>query len=92
MKPWTYFLESKSVALENFKNYRNLVKNSTRKAIKSIQIDTCKKYFSKEFNSFYELHGIHLHLTTHNTPHQNGMIDHKNQTMSERVQCRVLAS
>jgi hypothetical protein len=92
MKTWTYILESKSVALENFKKIRNLVENSIRKAIKSIQINTCKEYFSKEFKSFYELHGIHLHLTTHDTPHQNGMIDHKNQTMLEKVQCRVLAS
>lgn len=55
------------------------MENSTRKAIKSVQTNTCKKYFSKEFKSFYELHEIHLHLTIHDTPHQNDIIDHKNQ-------------
>lgn len=55
------------------------MENSTRKAIKLVQTNTCKKYFSKEFKSFYELHEIHLHLTIHDTPHQNDIIDHKNQ-------------
>jgi hypothetical protein len=50
MKTWTYFLESKSVALENFKKIRSLVENYyTRKAIKSIQTNTGKEHLRDLF-------------------------------------------
>jgi hypothetical protein len=49
MKTWTYFLESKSVALENFKKIRSLVENYTMKAIKSIQTNTDKEHLRDLF-------------------------------------------
>jgi hypothetical protein len=49
MKTWKYFLESQNDALENFKTFRSLVENYTRKAIKSIQTNTGKEHLRDLF-------------------------------------------
>ena len=67
-KTWIYFLADKSEAFETFKNFKNLVENEAKTAIRDLRTDRGREITSNEFNKFCKDNGIKRQLTAVYTP------------------------
>jgi transposase InsO family protein len=80
---WVCFLKEKSEALNKFKDFKTLVENEKETKIKCLRQENGGEFTSKEFNLFYETHGIKRQLSTTRTPQQNGIAKRRNRTVQE---------
>ena len=55
---WVYFLKEKSEAFNKFKTFKTLVENEIGVKIKCLRSNNGGEFTSKEFDIFYETHGI----------------------------------
>ena len=78
---WVYFLKLKSETFDNFWKFKALVERQSGRYIKALRTDRGGEFLSNEFSSFCEENGIHKELTAPYTPEQNGVAEHKNQTV-----------
>ena len=76
---WVFFLKEKSEAFNKFKAFKNLVENETEAKIKCLRSDNGGEFTSKDFNLFYETHGIKRQFSAARTPHQNGVFERRNR-------------
>nr|GEY94214.1 hypothetical protein [Tanacetum cinerariifolium] len=77
--------KEKSQALDTFKKFKALVEKEAGVEIKCLRSDRGGEYNSKEFKGFCENNGIQRQLTAAYTPHQNGVVERKNQTLMNMV-------
>lgn len=82
---YVYLLKSKDEALHYFKIYKAEVENQLEKKIKRLRSDHGGEYFSSEFNSFCEEHGIVHERTPPYSPQSNGVAERKNCTLTDLV-------
>ena len=82
-------LKSKAEVFNIFKQYRDLVKKSTRKSIKCLRMDNGGEFVSKEFKNYCKEAGIERHKTTVYTPQQNGVTECMNMNLLERARCML---
>ena len=57
-KTWVYFLQEKSEAFSAFKSFKAHVENKIGRTIQTLNTDHGGEYCSKEFDDFYNEHGI----------------------------------
>ena len=76
-------LKKKSEAFECFKIFKELVENEAKLRIKCLRSDNGGEFTSKEFNLYYEDHGIKRQFLAARIPQQNGVVERKNRTMME---------
>lgn len=85
---YVYQFANKDEAFDCFKHYKSEVENQKGKKIKCLRSDRGGEYFSNEYDSFCEEHGIihrkELHLT-----HHNKMICHK-EKIGHSLKCLIL--
>ncbi|KAJ9567146.1 hypothetical protein OSB04_003112 [Centaurea solstitialis] len=81
-----YLLHSK---VEAFITYKAEVENQKEKRIKILRSDKGGKYFSREFDTFCEENGIKHERTSLFTREQNDLVERKNQTLVEMVNCML---
>jgi len=62
-----------------------LIKNQTKKKIKTLRTDNGIEYESNEFHDFCKEVGIKRETTTPYTPEHNGVVERKNHTIVEDV-------
>ena len=55
---WVDFLKEKLESFEKFKIFKNKVENQSRVKIKSLRSNRGGKFTSREFNIFFQEHGI----------------------------------
>ena len=55
---WVCLLEKKSEAFGCFKIFKELVENEAKQKIKCLRSKNRGEFFSKEFNSYCEEHGV----------------------------------
>ena len=55
---WVFFLKEKLEAFNKFKAFKTLVENEIEAKIKCLRSDNGGEFTSKEFDLFYETHGI----------------------------------
>ena len=65
---WATFLKEKSEAFEKFKIFKNKVENESRVKIKTLRSERGGEFTSREFNIYYEDHGIKRQLSSPPTP------------------------
>jgi len=82
---YVYLLKTKDEALHYFKIYKAKVENQLEKKIKRLRSDHGGEYFSKEFDSFCEEHGIIHERTPPFSPQSNGIAERKNRTLTDLV-------
>lgn len=80
---YIYFIKHKDEVLVKFKEFVNMVKNSTGKNVKTLRTDNGGEYCSKEFESSLKEEGILHQLTVPYSPTQNGVSERKNRTLVE---------
>ena len=74
----------------NFKKWKALAENETRKRLKCLRSDNGGEYCSKEFDSYCSHNGIHREKTVPGTPPENGVSERMNRTTMERARCMRL--
>ena len=79
----TYFLKSKSVALEKFKEFKASVETESRMKIKAMRADRGSEYLSDKFKSFLKKCEIQSEFTAAYSPQQNGVSECLNRTLVE---------
>jgi len=79
----TYFLKSKSEALEKFKYFKVSMETESGMKIKALRADRGGEYLSHEFTSFLKRYGIQSELTAAYSPQQNGVSERLNRTLVE---------
>ncbi|GKV46553.1 hypothetical protein SLEP1_g53526 [Rubroshorea leprosula] len=62
-----------------------LVENHKGKKINSLRTDNGLEFCNQEFNEYYKNEGIARPRTVPRTPQQNGVVEHMNRTIMERV-------
>jgi transposase InsO family protein len=82
---WIYFFRKKIESLKNFKEFKKLAKNQTRRRVKVLRSNWGGEYTSSAFINFCKDHGMNRELTQAHTPHQNGILEQKNQTLLEKA-------
>lgn len=87
-----YLLKHKDDAFNAFKSYKAEVENQLNKTIKVLRSDRGGEYFSTEFDSFCEEHGIIHECSAPRTPQQNGLAERKNRTYQEMINCMLMHS
>ena len=65
---WLIIMKSKCEALKNFKQWKALVKNQTRKKIKRLRTDNGLEFYLSEFNEFCKNERIARYHNVMDTP------------------------
>ena len=92
MKVWVYILNNKNDAYEQFKAWKILMENQTRKKLKCLRIDNGLEFYSGEFNKCYEKEQIARHRIIAHQPQQNRLAERMNRAILERVRCMLLSA
>jgi transposase InsO family protein len=70
-------LKSKDGVFGQFKEFKALIENLSKKNIKILTSDNGREYTSKEFVNFFRDVGIKRELTTPYNPQQNGVAERR---------------
>ena len=81
-KMWVYFLKQKSDAFPVFQQFKALVEKESSSSICTLRTDNGGEFCSSAFSAFCTTHGIRRQFTTPHTPQQNGVVEHRNRTIT----------
>ncbi|KAE8691959.1 hypothetical protein F3Y22_tig00110864pilonHSYRG00223 [Hibiscus syriacus] len=84
-----YPMKSKDEVLQFFLKLKNMIENQTGRKIKRLRTDNGGEYKSDPFFDVFHEYGIVRHFTVRHTPQQNGVAEHMNQTLLEKVRCML---
>jgi transposase InsO family protein len=87
-----FFLKNKSEAFENFKIYKEMVKNEMDSRIKCLRLDNGGEFTSNEFMDYCSNHGIKRKFSIARTPQQNGVVERNNMTVQEMARTMIMDS
>jgi len=82
-KIWVYFIRHKSKVFEAFERWEVMVENEMGLRIKKLRSDNGGEYEDIGFKKFCYKSGIKLERIVPGTPHQNGIAEHMNKTLTE---------
>ena len=80
---WVFFLKLKSEVFKTLKVWKSLVVNACESNIKVLRTENFKEYVNNNFQHLCEECGIQMQHSVPHTPHQNGVVDHKNRALKE---------
>ena len=80
---WTLFITHKSDSFQAFRKLAKVIQNKKNLKIASIRSDHGGEFENKDFESFYEEHGIEHNFSAPRTPQQNGVVERKNRSLEE---------
>ena len=63
-----YFLNTKDVVFENFKEFKTMVEKRSRKHVKTLRNDNELEFRNAPFDNFFKVEGIVKHHTIQHTP------------------------
>lgn len=87
-----YAMEHKSMVLEMFKTYKNVVENQLGGKIKMLRTDNGTEYCNGAMTEFLRAAGIIHQTTAPYTPEQNGVAERMNRTLVEKARCMLFDS
>jgi len=73
----------------SFKNFIAMVERQIDIKVKAIRNDNGGEYFSKEFDAFYQMHGIARQKTMPYSPWKNGVVENMKRTPTEKSRCMI---
>ena len=74
-----------------FFTYKALVEKQSGHQIIKLRFENGGEYLNKKFTTFFTEQGIQQQHTVPYTPQQNGVVEHKNCTLKEMVNCMIHA-
>ncbi|GJZ40597.1 retrovirus-related pol polyprotein from transposon TNT 1-94 [Tanacetum coccineum] len=78
---WIYIFRFKHEAFRKFKEWKQLVENQTGRTVKKL----------RTFKQLCIESGIARHLTVAGTSQQNGLAEHMNKTLMDKVRCLLMS-
>ena len=84
-----YFLHKKDEAFDSYKAYEAWLMNQYNARIKCLRSDRGGEYLSNKFSAHLKEKGTVKKLAVHNTPEHNGVAEHLNQTLINKVQAML---
>lgn len=88
-RTFAYMLKHKNEAFDRFCSFKRLVENQTGLKIKRFRSDNGTEFFSKQFGSFLDKHGIQHQSSIPHTPEQNGLAERTIRTITEKARCML---
>ena len=82
---WVYSIAAKSDVFQTFKRWKTMVENQFDVKLKVLQSDNGGEYVSDEMGNYLEDNGIVARPTTPHNPHQNGVAERLNRTLTELI-------
>ena len=67
-KTWIYFMKNKDEVFSNFREFKALIENHTKKKIKTFRLDNGREFTSNEFKELCKDLGINRELSTPYNP------------------------
>lgn len=89
-KVWIFFLRTKDEAFQKFVEWKALVENQTGKRLKCLCTDNGSEFCNHLFDKVCKESGIKRHKTCPYTPQQNGVSEHMNQTIIDKVRSMLV--
>lgn len=84
-----YFMKSRAAALDRFKQYEQMFETQFGRRLKVLHVDNAKEYTQGDFKKHLDDHGVILRTTAPYSPAQNGVAEHLNRTLVERVRAMI---
>nr|GEU80930.1 hypothetical protein [Tanacetum cinerariifolium] len=75
-----------------FKEWKQLVENQTRRTVQKLMTDNDLEFCNREFEQLCIESGIARYLTVSGTPQQNGLAEHMNRTLMDKVRYLLIQS
>ena len=88
---WVEVLKSKDQALDCFKKIVKRAEVESDNKLKALRTDRGGEFLSNLFSVFCDEQGIMHYTTTPYSPQQNGVVEHRNQSMVEMARCMLKA-
>ena len=85
-------ITKKSDVVSRYKDYEAWLDTQHSCNIKILQSDCGGKYLLDDFNAYLKRKGTVRHLTVHDTPEENGVTEHLNQTLLEHTHAMIIAA
>ncbi|KAG6389166.1 hypothetical protein SASPL_150625 [Salvia splendens] len=89
VRVWVYTMKSKIEVLGIFLKWKAQVEYQMGRKIKVLRSDNGGEYKSDHFQDVCQECGIVRNFTVRNTPQQNGVSEHMNRTLVEKVRCML---
>nr|GEU78596.1 hypothetical protein [Tanacetum cinerariifolium] len=89
---WVYILRFKYEAFRKFKEWKQLVDNQIGRTVKKLRTNNGLKFCNWKFEQLCIESEIARHLTIVGTPQQNGIAEHMNRTLMNKVRCLLIQS
>ena len=80
-----YSIASKADVFATFERWNNMIENQFYVKLKVLQSDNGGEYISDEMNRYLQEKGILARPTTPRDPHQNGVAERLNRTLTELI-------
>lgn len=84
-----FCVQSKSMVLEMFKEFKSKVETQTGKKIQILRTDNGLEYCNDAMKTFLKQSGIIHQTTAPYTPEQNGVAERSNRTLVEKARCMM---
>ena len=85
-----YFLKSKDLAFDKFKEFCESVYAKLRREIIRLRVDNGREFVNNKFQAYLSSKGIDLATSAPYSPHQNGRIERENRTVVEAARTMLL--
>ncbi|KAH9303713.1 hypothetical protein KI387_008117, partial [Taxus chinensis] len=79
----------KSEAFETLKKFKVAVENETGDHIRTLHLDRGGEFTNNEFKDYLQTHRIRRQISPPHTPQQNGVVERRNHTIMEMLQCMI---
>ena len=89
---WLYFQKQKSQMIELYKVDEAYIETQTGNKIKVVHLDWQGEFLSEQLKKHQEHKGTVQELTIHDSPPQNGVVEHGMRMHAERARALLLAS
>lgn len=86
---WVYMMKTKDEVLDRFLKWKNMAENQTGRMIKRRQTNNGIEYAIDTLVKVYQDDGIIQHFTVRRNPLQNGVAEHMNRILLEKVSCML---
>jgi IS30 family transposase len=89
---YLYLLKNKSDTFMAYKEFEAMCNTQHNSTVKALHSDRGGEYTGKEFVMYLKSKGMRQKLTVHDTPQQNGVAEHLNCTILEKVRAMLHSS
>ena len=81
--------EIKIDLFSTFKDHKTMIEKQIGRQVKCLRNDSGLEFCYDEFNTLYKKEGIVINRIVRHNPQKNGVAEHMNRTLMEKVRCML---